>query len=81
MEREIRELMEAQKQESEIKKELEFRVLQNQINPHFLYNTLNTIKWMASLQHADPSGIDGSSWRLLQFSKGSDISSMKMSSW
>ena len=34
------------------KKDLEYRMLQNQINPHFLYNTLNSIKWMATIQHA-----------------------------
>ncbi len=27
-------------------------MLQNQINPHFIYNTLNSIKWMATIQHA-----------------------------
>lgn len=53
MEYEIKKLMEQQQRESEIKKDLEFKVLQNQINPHFLYNTLNSIKWMAALQHAD----------------------------
>ncbi len=74
MEREIHELMEKQKEEAEIKKELEFRVLQNQINPHFLYNTLNTIKWMASLQHADTiRDMTAALGRLLQnISKGSD---------
>lgn len=35
------------------KKDLEYKVLQNQINPHFLYNTLNSIKWMAVTQGAD----------------------------
>lgn len=35
------------------KKDLEYKMLQNQINPHFLYNTLNSIKWMASVQGAD----------------------------
>jgi sensor histidine kinase YesM len=27
-------------------KEIEIKFLQSQINPHFLYNTLNTIKWL-----------------------------------
>lgn len=29
---------------------LEFQILQNQINPHFLHNTLNTIRYMAYVQ-------------------------------
>ncbi len=29
------------------KRNVELRVLQSQINPHFLYNTLDTIQWMA----------------------------------
>ncbi|WOC33126.1 MULTISPECIES: sensor histidine kinase [Caproicibacterium] len=37
------------------KKDLEYRMLQSQISPHFLYNTLNSIKWMATIQGA--SGI------------------------
>lgn len=30
-----------------LEKELEYKTLQAQINPHFLYNTLDTIYWMA----------------------------------
>ena len=40
--------------EDERKKlELEYRMLSSQIDPHFLYNTFNAIKWMAKIQKAD----------------------------
>ncbi len=32
---------------------LEIEALQAQINPHFIYNTLNMIKWMGSMVNAD----------------------------
>ena len=34
------------------KQELEYRMLQNEVNPHFIYNTLNSIRWMATIQNA-----------------------------
>ena len=34
-------------------KEQERMILEAQINPHFIYNTLNAIRWMATMQHAD----------------------------
>ncbi|THF76684.1 sensor histidine kinase [Cohnella fermenti] len=37
----------------EQKRVLEIEALQYQINPHFLYNTLNMIRWMASIIKAD----------------------------
>lgn len=35
------------------KKELEYKLLQAQINPHFVSNTLNAIRWMAIIQKVD----------------------------
>jgi len=35
------------------KTQLELKALQAQINPHFVYNTLNTIKWMALMEKSD----------------------------
>lgn len=46
MARQIRVLMEDIVREHESKRKSEFDTLQSQINPHFLYNTLDIIVWM-----------------------------------
>lgn len=51
----ILQLMDKRIEDEKQKKDLEYQILQSQINPHFLYNTLNSIKWMATIQGA--SGI------------------------
>jgi two-component system sensor histidine kinase YesM len=39
--------------EQRSKREAEIRILQEQIKPHFLYNTLDTIQWMAQEHRVD----------------------------
>ena len=47
MTEEIISLMDSQKKASEELRMAEFRALQAQINPHFLYNTLDMINWLS----------------------------------
>lgn len=47
MTKRIQELMEQNVQEQREKRKSELNALQSQINPHFLYNTLDSIIWMA----------------------------------
>ena len=45
--RKIEELMHEVTNSKLLNKEMEFKALQAQINPHFLYNALDTVNWMA----------------------------------
>ena len=47
----LKEMINKQVLEQKKKSDMEFELLQSQINPHFLYNTLDSIKWLAVIQN------------------------------
>ncbi|WP_373218271.1 sensor histidine kinase [Ruminococcus sp. 5_1_39BFAA] len=49
----INELNELTRKEEEEKQLLEYQVMEAQINPHFLYNTLGSLKWLAYEKEQD----------------------------
>jgi two-component system, sensor histidine kinase YesM len=49
----LRELISKVVEEQRRKSDMEFQMLQTQINPHFLYNTLDSIKWLAVIQNVN----------------------------
>ena len=46
----IFDLMQKSREDAETQRKLELDTLQMQINPHFLYNTLDAVSWMAKLK-------------------------------
>ncbi|WP_440119506.1 cache domain-containing sensor histidine kinase [Paenibacillus sp. QZ-Y1] len=53
MSHELKRMVERMQQEEIEKAQAEMRALHDQIKPHFLYNTLGSVKWIASMQQAD----------------------------
>ena len=54
----IRRLLDKTRQEQKNLRELELRLHQEQISPHFLYNTLDSIVWMAEAATTASRGDD-----------------------
>ncbi|KUP21820.1 sensor histidine kinase [Paenibacillus sp. DMB5] len=50
---EIYNLVAEVKKGEERKRKVQLKVLQNQLSPHFMYNTLNSIRWMAMIRKQD----------------------------
>jgi two-component system, sensor histidine kinase YesM len=76
----IKELMIQNIQEQELKRKSELKALQAQINPHFLYNTLDSIIWMAEVKKAGEVVLMVSSLAKLfriSLSKGDEIISIR----
>ena len=70
----INDLLEKNEKLFEEKKKTEFNMLQMQVNPHFLYNTLESINYLASIQKAKgiASMARGLSNLLRNMAKGTD---------
>ena len=76
MVKELKYLIEEVKNKENLKRAAELKTLQAQINPHFLSNTLNTVRWLANIQKAQNiSSITTSLIQLLQgcMGKGSEM--------
>lgn len=69
----IRHLFDELEQEHEIKEKYRYESLRAQLNPHFLFNTLSTIRWMAIIRGADNivDGIDALA-HILKYSMSRD---------
>ena len=51
--KEMQEMITAIEKNEKERRELELNMLQAQINPHFLFNTLNSLRWIAMMSKAD----------------------------
>lgn len=56
MVKDMKELVNSAYEQELMQQKAQMKSLQMQINPHFLYNTLDTINWMARIRHVDEVG-------------------------
>ncbi|MEW4414873.1 histidine kinase [Clostridium sp. AN503] len=73
-------LIKRTKEDEQKMRKLDLRLLQEQINPHFLYNTLDTIVWLIECNKADEAVnmvVTLSDFFRLVLSKGKEIISLK----
>jgi len=76
----ISELVTANAREQELKRKSDLKALQAQINPHFLYNTLDSIIWMGEMgQNIDLVKMTSALARLfrISISKGKELIALK----
>jgi len=69
----INELLESLRKEAEVRERYRIQALRAQLNPHFLFNTLNTVRWMALISKADNIvDVINSLTGLLEYAIGTD---------
>jgi len=77
---EIQSLMDTVLEEQRELRKAQFKILQEQINPHFLYNTLDSINWLSRMGRNDEAVVMVNAFtRLLRIalSKGKDVITIK----
>ncbi|MGF6950072.1 two-component system sensor histidine kinase YesM [Neobacillus sp. B4I6] len=71
MTKQVDQLMEQVKEEQSLKTEAELRAIKHRINPHFLFNTLSTIRWLVKFKQTEKANTALSALsRLLEASMG-----------
>ncbi|MFB5198059.1 sensor histidine kinase [Neobacillus sp. KR4-4] len=71
MTKQVDQLLEQVKEEQSLKTEAELRAIKHRINPHFLFNTLTTIRWLVQFKQTDKANTALSALsRLLEASMG-----------
>lgn len=73
MTQKIKRLMEKTLEEEQLRKDAQLSALEMQINPHFFYNTLNTIYWLAKMhENDDIAQVSEAFGKLMRFSLKGD---------